>query len=151
MKHVYFSKLIILSHIFIGTLHMINENSLYYFHKDSSCPQLEIVCITLFVSCSLFFFPFSESIYFEITRFSADGRNIHYTGDAVPSFGVIQLNQVEYQMRVGHAIYADPVQIWDNKSLKLSDLSTHFITLIVDTCFFFLSCKVWLPNPAQLS
>jgi serine/threonine protein kinase len=99
---------------------------------DSSSPQLEIVCIILFVSCSLFFLPFSESIYFEITRFSADATNIHYTGDAVPSFGAIQLNQVDYQMRVGHAIYADPVQIWDSKSQKLSDFSTHF-TFIVDT------------------
>ncbi|GKC61932.1 L-type lectin-domain containing receptor kinase IX.1-like protein, partial [Tanacetum coccineum] len=99
---------------------------------DSSSPQLYVVCIVLFASCSLFFLPFSESIYFEITRFSADATNIHYTGDAVPSFGVIQLNQLDWQMRVGHAIYADPVQIWDSKSQKLSDFSTHF-TFIVDT------------------
>nr|GEV12944.1 L-type lectin-domain containing receptor kinase IX.1-like [Tanacetum cinerariifolium] len=99
---------------------------------DSSSPQLDVVCIVLFASCSVFFLPFSESIYFEITRFSADATNIHYTGDAVPSFGVIQLNRLDWQMRVGHAIYADPVQIWDSKSQKLSDFSTHF-TFIVDT------------------
>ncbi|GJY12935.1 L-type lectin-domain containing receptor kinase IX.1-like protein [Tanacetum coccineum] len=99
---------------------------------DSSSPQLDVVCIVLFASCSLFFLPFSESNIFEITRFSADATNIHYTGDAVPSFGVIQLNQLDWQMRVGHAIYADPVQIWDSKSQKLSDFSTH-LTFIVDT------------------
>ncbi|GJW96508.1 zinc finger, CCHC-type containing protein [Tanacetum coccineum] len=53
-------------------------------------------------------------------------------GDAEPSFGVIQLNRVDWQMRVDHATYADPVHIWDRKSGKLSDFSTHF-TFTVDT------------------
>ncbi|PWA42121.1 concanavalin A-like lectin/glucanase domain-containing protein [Artemisia annua] len=98
----------------------------------SSSPQLEIFCIIFFVSSSIFILPLSESIYFKFDTFTQDTKNITYSGDAAPSNGVIELNKVDYAMRTGHAIYADPVQIWDRKSGKISDFTTHF-TFVIDT------------------
>ncbi|PWA51721.1 legume lectin, alpha chain, conserved site [Artemisia annua] len=98
-----------------------------------SSPRLEIVCIIFFVTCSIFIsLPLSESTYFEFKTFSQDTKNIAYSGDAAPSYGVIELNQIDYKMRVGHAKYADPVQIWDRKSRRLADFTTHF-TFVMDT------------------
>ncbi|KAK1417748.1 hypothetical protein QVD17_26882 [Tagetes erecta] len=39
-------------------------------------------------------------------------------GDAEPSSGAIELNKAEL-VRIGHAKYANAVQIWDRKSGKL--------------------------------
>ncbi|KAI3828652.1 hypothetical protein L1987_02760 [Smallanthus sonchifolius] len=94
-------------------------------------PGREIAYIILFVSSSLFLLPLSESIDFEITRFVSDAKNILYSGDAEPSSGAIDLNRVDFA-RVGHAKYADAIQIWDRKSGKLSDFTTHF-TFVIDT------------------
>ncbi|KAK1417750.1 hypothetical protein QVD17_26884 [Tagetes erecta] len=88
--------------------------------------------ILLFVSFFLFLLPLSESIDFEITSFLSDTRNIVYSGDTVPSAGAAELNRVDQYMRVGHVTYADAVQIWDKKSGKLSDFTTHF-TFVIDT------------------
>ncbi|GJR02939.1 L-type lectin-domain containing receptor kinase IX.1-like protein [Tanacetum coccineum] len=120
---------------------------------DSSSAQRETVFIILCISCSVFFLPLSESTYFEFTSFSNDTKNIAYSGDAKPSFGVIQLNPVLSSM-VGHAKYADPVQIWDIKSGMLSDFTSHF-TFIVDTegrypvgdCFSFFLAPVGFQIP----
>ncbi|GJT39743.1 L-type lectin-domain containing receptor kinase IX.1-like protein [Tanacetum coccineum] len=86
----------------------------------------------LFVSCFFLLLPFSASVYFEITRFDTDATNILYTGDAVPSVGTIEFNKVNYITRVGQAIYKDTIPIWDRKSGKLTDFTTHF-TFIIDT------------------
>ncbi|KAM0022337.1 putative protein kinase RLK-Pelle-L-LEC family [Helianthus debilis subsp. tardiflorus] len=87
----------------------------------------------IFLVCSfLFLLPFSESVYFKIDRFSADRTDILYRGDAVPSVGTIEFNLVNYVTRVGQAIYYDTVPIWDRKSRKLTDFTTHF-TFIIDT------------------
>ncbi|PWA96170.1 legume lectin, alpha chain, conserved site [Artemisia annua] len=120
-----------------------------------SSPRLEIFCI-FFVSSSIFILPLSESTYFKFDSFSQDTKNIAYSGDAAPSYGVIELNQVEYKMHVGHAKYADPVQIWDRKSSRLSDFTTHF-TFKVDTegqslygdCFAFFLAPVSFQIPAN--
>ncbi|GJW96507.1 L-type lectin-domain containing receptor kinase IX.1-like protein [Tanacetum coccineum] len=121
---------------------------------DSSSAQRETVFIILSVSCSVFFLPLSESTSFEFTSFSHDTKNIAYSGDAKPSFGVVQLNTVGLSSMVGHAKYADPVQIWDIKSGKLSDFTSHF-TFIVDTegrspfgdCFSFFLAPVGFQIP----
>ncbi|KAI3692133.1 hypothetical protein L6452_31942 [Arctium lappa] len=100
---------------------------------SSSSPSHKIACFLLFFCCSSFFFPSSESTYFEITSFSDDATNVRCSGDAVPSLGAIEFNPVDYGIRsVGHAKYTDPVRIWDAKSGKLSDFTTHF-TFIIDT------------------
>ncbi|XP_071708493.1 L-type lectin-domain containing receptor kinase IX.1 [Rutidosis leptorrhynchoides] len=88
---------------------------------------------TFFSICTFFFLlPFSKSVDFTINRFDVDATNILYLGDAVPSVGTIEFNKVNYITRVGQAIYADPVPIWDTKSGKLTDFTTHF-TFIIDT------------------
>ncbi|CAI9272422.1 unnamed protein product [Lactuca saligna] len=74
----------------------------------------------------------TSSIYFEINRFDVDATNILYSGDAMPSVGTIEFNKVNYLTRVGQAIYADTIPIWDKKSGKVSDFTTHF-TFIIDT------------------
>nr|GEU31031.1 L-type lectin-domain containing receptor kinase IX.1-like [Tanacetum cinerariifolium] len=59
-------------------------------------------------------------------------------------------------MRVGHAKYADPIQIWDRKSGKISDFTTHF-TFVVDIqgrseygdCFAFFLAPVGFQIPAN--
>ncbi|PWA96168.1 legume lectin, alpha chain, conserved site [Artemisia annua] len=99
---------------------------------DSSSPPQNYISFMLFVFCFLFFLPLSKPVDFEITSFSTDATNILYSGDVATSFGDIQLNVINHQIRVGHAIYADPIQIWDSKSGKLSDFTTHF-TFVIDT------------------
>ncbi|PWA46326.1 concanavalin A-like lectin protein kinase family protein [Artemisia annua] len=76
--------------------------------------------------------PLLNDVYFEITRFDTDATNILYLGDAVPSVGTIEFNKVNYITRVSQAIYADTIPIWDRKSGKLTDFTTHF-TFIIDT------------------
>ncbi|KAJ0704022.1 putative non-specific serine/threonine protein kinase [Helianthus annuus] len=87
----------------------------------------------IFLVCSfLFLLPFSGSVYFKIDRFSADRTDILYRGDAVPSVGTIEFNLVNYVTRVGQAIYYDTVPIWDRKSRKLTDFTTHY-SFTIDT------------------
>ncbi|XP_076949899.1 L-type lectin-domain containing receptor kinase IX.1-like [Bidens hawaiensis] len=87
----------------------------------------------IFLVCMfLFFLPFSESVEFKIDRFTADATNILYSGDAIPSVGTIEFNKVNYLTRVGQAIYHDTIPIWDRKSGKLTDFTTHF-TFVIDT------------------
>ncbi|XP_023751898.1 L-type lectin-domain containing receptor kinase IX.1 [Lactuca sativa] len=95
---------------------------------SSSSPGLQLVSYIIF----LFLLPLSESVYFEINRFDVDATNILYSGDAMPSVGTIEFNKVNYLTRVGQAIYADTIPIWDEKSGKVSDFTTHF-TFIIDT------------------
>ncbi|KAJ0660311.1 putative protein kinase RLK-Pelle-L-LEC family [Helianthus annuus] len=90
------------------------------------------MAVIFLVSYFFFLLPFSESVYFKIDRFSADATNILYRGDAIPSVGSIEFNKVNYITRVGQAIYSDAVPIWDHKSRKLTDFTTHF-TFIIDT------------------
>ncbi|KAM7275334.1 hypothetical protein ACFE04_017200 [Oxalis oulophora] len=79
-------------------------------------------------------FPYVNSVSFKIPRFDADVANIIYKGDAQadPENGFVEMNIVEYKSRVGHVVYADKVRIWDSKTGKLTNISTHF-TFLVDT------------------
>ena len=90
--------------------------------------------ITTNILSSLLCFIFLSCVYsvsFQISRFGHDG-NILYEGDAVPSVGAIEFNKVNYLCRVGRAIYAERVRLWDSNTGKLSDFSTHF-SFIIDT------------------
>nr|XP_043633489.1 L-type lectin-domain containing receptor kinase IX.1-like [Erigeron canadensis] len=92
-----------------------------------------VICyIVIFACCNLF--RLTESVDFKIDRFDAGDTSITYSGDAAVSAGVVQLinTKTTYPYgRVGQAIYADPVQIWDRHSHKLTDFTTHF-TFIID-------------------
>ncbi|KAK1351641.1 Concanavalin A-like lectin/glucanase superfamily [Heracleum sosnowskyi] len=70
---------------------------------------------------------------FQINRFSRAETSIIYQGDAAPSVGTIEMiNEYTYLCRVGQAIYAQTVQIWDSDSGKLSDFTSHF-TFTIET------------------
>ncbi|XP_074381265.1 L-type lectin-domain containing receptor kinase IX.1-like [Apium graveolens] len=87
------------------------------------------------LSLFLFFFLLGVdcSLHFEKSRFSSDDANILYQGDAAPSVGAAELiNRYTYVCRVGRAMYAETVQIWDSNSGKLSDFTSHF-TFTIDT------------------
>lgn len=57
-------------------------------------------------------------------------NQIHFQGDAFPSNNVLQLtkNQIDASITssVGRASYIDPVHVWDQKTGKLTDFTTHF-------------------------
>ncbi|PIA34383.1 hypothetical protein AQUCO_03800178v1 [Aquilegia coerulea] len=67
-----------------------------------------------------------------ITRFDLGSNEIVYEGSARPSVGAVEFNSLTYYSQVGRATYANPVQIWDSKTGKLSDFTTHF-TFTIDT------------------
>ncbi|XP_052195282.1 L-type lectin-domain containing receptor kinase IX.1-like [Diospyros lotus] len=76
--------------------------------------------------------PSGSSVNFQISRFGPEAK-ISYQGDAVPSVGAVELiNHVIYLCRVGWAVYPDKIPLWDSKTGKLSDFTTHF-SFIIDT------------------
>jgi hypothetical protein len=71
--------------------------------------------------------PIAYSVSFQITRFEPTNTDIQYLGDAVPSVGAIEMiNKYRYLCRVGWAIYAKRVPLWDSHTRRLADFSTHF-------------------------
>lgn len=68
----------------------------------------------------------AHSFSFNITSFDPDADDIIYEGDATVSNGAIELNRVDYLCRVGRAVYADSVQLWDSSTIELADFNTHF-------------------------
>lgn len=89
----------------------------------------------LFMVVVVYFFlllrlPASDSISFDFERFEPNMDGMVFQGDAYPASGVIQVtkNQRDGNLTrsVGRASYALPIPIWDRKSGKLSDFSTHF-------------------------
>ena len=80
----------------------------------------------------LFLLPYANSVSFQISRFESNASNIQYHGDAVPSFGVIEMNKVNPLCRVGWATYVERVPLWDSNTGNLSDFTTHF-SFIIDT------------------
>ncbi|XP_059440256.1 L-type lectin-domain containing receptor kinase IX.1-like [Corylus avellana] len=61
-------------------------------------------------------------------------NNITFQGDAFTSSGFLQLtkNQLDASITysAGHASYAEPVRLWDAKTGRLTDFSTHFTFVI---------------------
>ncbi|KAK1410363.1 hypothetical protein QVD17_36899 [Tagetes erecta] len=90
------------------------------------------MAIIFWFCCFFFLLPLYQSVDFTIDSFSVDTTNILYLGDAVPNVGTIEFNKVNYITRVGQAIYYDSVPIWDRKTRKLTDFTTHF-KFIIDT------------------
>nr|XP_043633491.1 L-type lectin-domain containing receptor kinase IX.1-like [Erigeron canadensis] len=121
----------------------------------SSCLVTKGSYILLFLSLFMLLFPLNESEYFNFDRFDAGDMSISYTGDAVVSVGAVELiNRYTYVNRVGQAIYANPIPIWDQKSGKLTDFTTHF-TFVIDIqvqsvyghglCFFLAPVSFQIP------
>ncbi|BAT82460.1 hypothetical protein VIGAN_03247900 [Vigna angularis var. angularis] len=69
-----------------------------------------------------------ESLNFNITNFNdpESAQNMAYIGDGKASNGSVELNIVDYLFRVGRALYAKPLHLWDQPSNVLTDFTTHF-------------------------
>lgn len=65
-----------------------------------------------------------------------------YSGDAI-SIGIIEFNKVNSVIRIGRAIYYGLVQIWDGKSGKPINFTTHF-TFITYTKGLIIYIRPWL-------
>jgi hypothetical protein len=82
----------------------------------------------------LFMLPHAKSISFNFSTFQTNMNNIIFQGDAFPSSGVLQLtkNQLDASIThsAGRATYAEPVRLWDAKTGRLTDFSTHFTFVI---------------------
>ncbi|KAJ0041268.1 hypothetical protein Pint_27754 [Pistacia integerrima] len=77
--------------------------------------------------------PSASSVYFKMPRFDPNEHKILYQGDAAPSVGAIEMNnRYTYICRVGWAIYAERVPLWDSHTRKLSDFTTQF-SFSIDT------------------
>ncbi|KAI9165974.1 hypothetical protein LWI28_023918 [Acer negundo] len=88
-------------------------------------------------SLSIFVFyllliPSANSISFNISRFDPDNPDILYEGDARAYVGVVEFNSISYLCHVSHATYAKRVHLWDSKTNKLTDFTTHF-SFSIDT------------------
>ncbi|PIA34382.1 hypothetical protein AQUCO_03800177v1 [Aquilegia coerulea] len=86
----------------------------------------------LIISIFLLVLPPTNPTQVRITRFDLGSNEIVYEGSARPSVGAVEFNSLTYYSQVGRATYANPVQIWDSKTGKLSDFTTHF-TFTIDT------------------
>jgi hypothetical protein len=72
------------------------------------------------------------SVSFQISRFDPTATDILYYGDAVPSVGAIEMNEVNYINQVGWAVYAKRVPLWDSHTRRLADFTTHY-SFTIDT------------------
>ncbi|KAG2390178.1 L-type lectin-domain containing receptor [Vigna angularis] len=74
-----------------------------------------------------------ESLNFNITNFNdpESERNMAYIGDGKARNGSVELNIVDYLFRVGRALYAKPLHLWDQSSGVLTDFTTRF-TFTID-------------------
>ncbi|CAK9309064.1 unnamed protein product [Citrullus colocynthis] len=89
--------------------------------------------LLLFLLLLLSFLPPSiHTISFQIDRFKTNESDALYQGDALPSVGSVEFNNVNYLCRVGWIIYKEIVPIWDSKTGKTTDFTTHF-TFLIDT------------------
>ena len=70
-----------------------------------------------------------NSLFFNFTSFQPNMAGIFFQGDAFPN-GVLQLTRNEaigsLTSSVGRASYAEPVQLWEAKTGRLTDFTTHF-------------------------
>ncbi|KAG6605137.1 L-type lectin-domain containing receptor kinase IX.1, partial [Cucurbita argyrosperma subsp. sororia] len=100
----------------------------------TSSHVFSLSCRLLFVVVLLLYFLVGsiDSVSFKIDRFKTNETDTLYQGDAMPSVGAVEFNDVEYLCHVGWAIYKDTVPIWDSKTGQATDFSTHF-SFIIDT------------------
>lgn len=78
--------------------------------------------------------PVASSVSFNYSIFPTNTPNITFEGDAFPSNDVLQLtkNQADNNLTrsAGRATYSQPVIIWDVKTRRLTDFTTHFSFII---------------------
>ncbi|XP_062119430.1 L-type lectin-domain containing receptor kinase IX.1-like [Humulus lupulus] len=88
---------------------------------------------TLLFPLLLFCLPIlSHSIHFQITRFVPNDPRVLYQGDAAPSVGAVEFNDVGYLCRTGRVISAEPLRLWDACTKTLTDFTSRF-SFTIDT------------------
>jgi hypothetical protein len=88
---------------------------------------MDIPMLLLIFFFLLLLLPNTYSVSFQITRFDPSSTDILYYGDAIPTVGAIEMiNKINYVCRVGWAIYANRVPLWDPDTRKLTDFSTRY-------------------------
>ncbi|XP_062000886.1 L-type lectin-domain containing receptor kinase IX.1-like [Rosa rugosa] len=97
----------------------------------SSSTQAICFCNICFLIIFINFFShFAHPLSFSINQFDQSANGVVFEGDAQFSSGRIELNPGTY-FDVGHAIYAEPLHLWDTATGSLADFTTHF-TFMVD-------------------
>ncbi|PPS12347.1 hypothetical protein GOBAR_AA08303 [Gossypium barbadense] len=98
--------------------------------------------------------PWAASQSFNFTSFDTSNDNIRYKGDARPINSTIQLTNLDV-WRSGHAVYAEPMHLWDKYTGKLAGFTTHFtfsilaqtnITPADGLAFFVASLEYHVPD-----
>ncbi|MBA0782670.1 hypothetical protein Gotri_000520 [Gossypium trilobum] len=98
--------------------------------------------------------PWAASQSFNFTSFDTSNDNIRYKGDARPINSTIQLTNLDV-WRSGHAIYAEPMHLWDKYTGNLAGFTTHFtfsiqaqtnITPADGLAFFVASLEYHVPD-----
>ena len=103
------------------------------FHNSGNSYSFPNTWIALWITLlSFLLLPSSDSVYFQLSRLDPGETTILYDGDAVTNVGAIEFNKINYLSRVGRAIYAERVRLWDSNSGKLSDFTTRF-SFSIDT------------------
>ncbi|KAK8473037.1 hypothetical protein PHAVU_001G040700 [Phaseolus vulgaris] len=87
-----------------------------------------VTIFVLFLAIPSPFLKTVESLNFNITNFDdpESAKNMAYMGDGKPKNGSIDLNIVSYYFRVGRALYAQPLHLWDSSSSVVTDFTTRF-------------------------
>ncbi|KAL9662677.1 hypothetical protein QQ045_027510 [Rhodiola kirilowii] len=74
--------------------------------------------------------PCADSLSFNFSSFSPNAGDIVFSNDSFPSGSVIEVtrNQINSDLKnsVGRAAYRPYVRLWDAKTQKLTDFTTHF-------------------------
>ncbi|KAB2047532.1 hypothetical protein ES319_A13G052500v1, partial [Gossypium barbadense] len=98
--------------------------------------------------------PWAASQSFNFTSFDTSNDNIRYKGDARPINSTIQLTNLDV-WRSGHAIYTEPMHLWDKYTGNLAGFTTHFtfsiqaqtnITPADGLAFFVASLEYHVPD-----
>ncbi|KAL5753281.1 hypothetical protein ACOSQ2_023788 [Xanthoceras sorbifolium] len=96
---------------------------------------LLLMMMELIISLLLLILPHASSVSFNFTGFQTNNvSSIEFEGDAFASAGVLQVtkNQIDDNLTssTGWATYNQPVPIWDAKTGRLTDFTTHFSFII---------------------
>ncbi|XP_061948714.1 L-type lectin-domain containing receptor kinase IX.1-like [Populus nigra] len=101
---------------------MALPNSIPCLVQSQKIPTLVFAISTLFL--------YANSLSFNFTSFSPNMANISFQGDAFSSSDVLQLTKNAKDSNLtgsaGRASYYKPVRLWDAKTRRLTDFTTHF-------------------------
>ncbi|KAG5001553.1 hypothetical protein JHK85_023213 [Glycine max] len=102
-----------------------------YASNSNQCPKQTLLFIFTIFTLFHTLFTTVECLSFNFSTFQPNSNNlIDFKGDAFSSRGVLQLtkNQIDDKITfsVGRASYNQQVRLWDRRTKKLTDFTTHF-------------------------